>query len=668
MLRRAAASLIALTLVACDSSESVAPVVSRSLTTSAESKRYVVVLHDSVTDAPATAARLMLRGRGLTSRASFDIRGGSVITDDERTFTTVLRGYAQTLSDAAVNELRADPRVAYVEEDRIGHIDATQSNAPWSLDRIDQRALPLNSSYGYAQTGAGVRVYIFDTGLRYSHNDFGGRAQLGIDEVTPNGDGEDCHGHGTHVAGTVGGSTYGVAKNVSLYSVRVMGCNGSGNMSYAIAGLDWVIAQKQASPGTPMVVNMSLGSAPMQAVDDAVTRAVAAGIVVVAAAGNDSTDACTHSPARAPAAITTGASDRNDDVPPFSNTGRCVDLFAPGVQISSAYFGSNTQFATASGTSMAAPAVAGAAALYLAANPSATAAAVATAIVNNATSNVLSDLRDTRAPNKLLYTGFIGSGGSGGGNTGGGGSTSSSANASFTMNCVKLSCTFDASASTSAAKISSYSWKIGSTTATGVSVKKTLTSPAPIEVRLIIKDASKQVDTLTQQLTFTNAAPVAKATATCTLLACTFSSASSTDDYGITSVTWEYGNGKSGSAKKTGNVKYSYPASGTYSVRLIVADANGQADTATVSVSPVDNPPTAAFTATCAKLSCKLDGKASTDDGAIKSYAWDYGNGKTGKTAAATASYKTAGTYTIKLTVTDAAGQTSTLSKSVAVQ
>jgi subtilisin family serine protease len=656
--------MLALALVACDTSDTMSPPVVRTLSPANETRRYVVVLNDTVTDAPATTARLMLRGRGLTSRASFDIRGGNLAADDERTFTSALRGFSQTLSDAAVADLRADPRVAYVELDQIGHIDAmsTQPNATWSLDRIDQRALPLNNGYAYAQTGNGVRVYIFDTGIRYSHADFGGRARLGIDVVTPNGDGADCHGHGTHVAGTVGGSTYGVAKNVALYSVRVMGCSGSGNMSHAISGLDWVIAQKQASPSTPMVVNMSIGSEPMQAMDDAVTRAVAAGIVVVAAAGNDSTDACTHSPARAPKAITVGATARTDEVPAFSNTGRCVDLFAPGVGISSAYFGADNQFAIASGTSMAAPAVSGAAALYLEANAGATAASVGTALVSNATSNALSDLRDPNAPNKLLYTGFLNGGTTGGG----GGSNSSGANASFTMNCAKLACTFDAGASTGSGKLT-YTWKIGSVAATGVTVKKTMTSPAAIDVRLIIKDAAKNVDTVTQQLSFADAAPVAKATASCKLLVCTFSSTTSTDDYGITSLTWQYGNGKSGTAKKTGSVSYTYATSGTYTATLIVADVNGQADTTTVSVSPLDNPPTAAFTATCTKLVCKLDAKTSTDDGAMKSWAWTYGNNKTGTGQTASVTYAAKGTYTIGLTVTDAAGQTATTSKTVTV-
>jgi subtilisin family serine protease len=635
-----------------------------------ETRRYVVVLHDTVSDMQSTTASLMLRGRGLTSRASFDIRGGNVASDDERTFASAIRGFSQTLSDDAVAALRADPRVAYVEPDQVGHIDAasTQPNATWSLDRIDQRALPLNSSYAYALSGNGVRVYIFDTGVRYSHSEFGGRAQLGIDEVSPGGDGADCHGHGTHVAGTVGGSTYGVAKNVALYSVRVMGCNGSGNMSNAIAGLDWVIVQKQLSPSIPMVVNMSIGSEPMQAMDDAVARAVAAGIVVVAAAGNDSTDACTHSPARAPQAITAGASDRTDDVPAFSNTGRCVDLFAPGVQISSAYYGADNQFATASGTSMAAPAVTGAAALYLEANPSASAASVGGALVSNATSGALSHLRDASAPNKLLYTGFLSGGdaGGGGGGGGGGGSNPSGPTASFTMNCVKLSCTFDASGSTVTGK-TTYTWKIGSVAATGVSVKKALTSPARVDVRLIVKDASKAVDTLIKQLTFQDNAPVAHATVSCKLLVCTFGSGTSTDDWGITSVTWQYGTGKTGAAKKVGNASFTYPASGTYTATLIVADVNGQADTTTVSASPVDNAPTAAFTATCTKLVCKLDGKTSTDDGAIKTWAWDYGNGKTGKASTATVTYAAAGSYDIKLTVTDAAGQTSVLTKNVTV-
>ena len=315
------------------------------------------------------------------------------------------------MSDKEAAKLAADPRVQYVEEDSVVTIDTTQTGATWGLDRIDQRNLPLDGNYTYNTTASNVHAYIVDTGILTSHSQFGGRASVGVDEVGDGQNGIDCNGHGTHVSGTVGGSTYGVAKGVSLVAVRVLNCQGSGTNSGVIAGVNWV-AQNAIKPA---VANMSLGGGASQALDDAVTGAVNAGVVFCVAAGNGDSlgnpqDACTTSPARAAAAITVSATDNTDTKASWANYGTCVDIFAPGVNITSSWYSSTTATNTISGTSMATPHTCGAAALYLAGNTTATPAAVASALTTNATSGVVKS-PGTGSPNRLLYTAFIGGGG-----------------------------------------------------------------------------------------------------------------------------------------------------------------------------------------------------------------------------------------------------------------
>jgi subtilisin family serine protease len=278
--------------------------------------------------------------------------------------------------------------------------DTTQTNPPWGLDRIDQRNLPLNATYNYNWTGSGVRAYIIDTGIRTSHTQFGGRASAVFDAL--GGNGQDCNGHGTHVAGTVGGSTYGVAKSSLLRAVRVLDCNGSGSTSGVISGVDWVRQNFIA----PAVANMSLGGGVSSALDTAVNNLSNAGVTIAVAAGNSNANACNSSPARAANAITTGATTTTDARASFSNFGTCVDIFAPGSGILSAWFSSNTATATLSGTSMASPHVAGVAALYKQAVPSASATTVRNAIVNNATTNKVTNA-GTGSPNRLLYSLFF---------------------------------------------------------------------------------------------------------------------------------------------------------------------------------------------------------------------------------------------------------------------
>jgi subtilisin family serine protease len=319
-------------------------------------------------------------------------------------YTAALDGFSATLNQGQLNALQHNPAVAYIEQDQEVSVSTTQSNPTWGLDRIDQRNRPLDAAYNYTPTGSGVRAYIIDTGINTSHTDFGGRATSGYDAVD-GGAATDCNGHGTHVAGTVGSNTYGVAKGVSLVAVRVLDCAGSGTNSGVIAGMDWVTANHVK----PAVANMSLGGGASTAIDDAVNRMHNAGVTVVVAAGNENQNACNVSPSRAANAITVGATTSTDARASYSNWGSCVDVFAPGSGIKSTWYSSNTATNTIDGTSMASPHVAGIAALYLQGTPAATPAAVANAIVTTSTSGLVTGA-GTGSPNLLVYSLLTGGG------------------------------------------------------------------------------------------------------------------------------------------------------------------------------------------------------------------------------------------------------------------
>ena len=319
------------------------------------------------------------------------------------TYTSVIDGFAGKLSDKALAALRKNPNVAYIEPDRPVQLDATQSPATWGLDRIDQRNLPLNNSYTYNATGQGVTAYIIDTGVLASHSEFGGRVASGYTAINDGRGTTDCNGHGTHVAGTVGGSTYGVAKGVRLVPVRVLSCSGSGSNSGVIAGVDWVTQNHTA--GSPAVANMSLGGGISTALDTAVSNSIADGVTYALAAGNDSgANACNGSPSRVAAGLTVGSTTNTDARSSFSNIGSCLDIFAPGSSITSAWYTSNSATNTISGTSMATPHVAGAAALYLQSNPSASPATVSNALISSATTGKVTN-PGSGSPNRLLYVG-----------------------------------------------------------------------------------------------------------------------------------------------------------------------------------------------------------------------------------------------------------------------
>jgi subtilisin family serine protease len=353
---------------------------------------YIVVLEDRVAeDVDAVADDLVFKHRGRK----------------DHVYKSSLKGFSARLSEKEALALAADPRVAYVEEDAEVTAYATQSGATWGIDRVDQRNLPLSGTYTYNYDGTGVKAYIIDTGIKVGHTQFGSRRITGYDAVTSGGSADDCNGHGTHVAGTVGGSTYGLAKNVTLVAVRVLDCNGSGTNSGVIAGVDWVTSNHAS--GAPAVANMSLGGGASTALDDAVRRSIADGVTYAIASGNDNANACNYSPARVSEAITVNSTTSSDARSSFSNWGTCTDIFAPGSSITSAWYSSTTATNTISGTSMATPHVAGVVALYLDQFGYQSPANVASALINNSTANKVTSA-GTGSPNRLLYSLWSGGG------------------------------------------------------------------------------------------------------------------------------------------------------------------------------------------------------------------------------------------------------------------
>ncbi len=480
-------------------------------------------------------------------------------------YERAVQGFAADLSPAQVRALSADPRVRFVEPDGIMTTNATQVSPPWGLDRINQRNLPLTSSYTYPSTGAGVRFYGIDTGILFSHADFSGRASNGFDAVTPGGTGVDCNGHGTHTASTAAGTTYGVAKGMTIVGVRVLGCNGSGSTSGVIAGVDWV----RTNAIKPAVANMSLGGGFSQALNNAVANAVASGVVFSLSAGNSNVSACGSSPASEPSAITVGATTSTDARSSFSNFGTCVDIFGPGSGIVAAYIPSGT--ASLSGTSMSAPHVAGAAGLYLQQDPTATPAQVATALIGNATNGVITNV-GTGSPNKLLYMGFLN-----------GGAVNQPPVAAFTFSCSGLSCTFDGTGSTDDVGVTSYAWDFGdNTTGSGATPSHGYSAAGAYTVTLTVTDAGSLSNATSQSVTVSsgggNQAPVAVPLVTCVAgRRCTFDGRGSTDDQGVTRYEWrEASSGALRSTAATFTRQFNALGSKTWS--LTVFDAAGLSD------------------------------------------------------------------------------------------
>jgi len=425
-----------------------------------QTSSYIVVFQPSTVDAISVSASIEQQHQVRSVRYRYE---------------HAIQGFAADLTAEQARAIGADPRVQFVEPDGIVTTTATQNNPPsWGLDRIDQRNLPLSSSYTYPTTAPAVRFYGIDTGILYGHADFGSRASKGFDAVTAGGNAVDCNGHGTHTASTAAGTTYGVAKGMLIIGVRVLNCAGSGTNAGVIAGIDWV----RINGIKPAVANMSLGGGFSQALNNAVANAVASGIVFTVSAGNSNANACNFSPASTPTAITVGSSTITDARSSFSNIGTCLDLFAPGSNIRAAYIPSGT--AVLSGTSMSAPHVAGVVGLYLQQNPAATPAQVVSALITNATTGVITS-RGSGSPNRLLYMGFLN----------GGGGTNQPPVAIATSNCLAGgTCTFDGRGSTDDVAVTRYEWRgpAGSIISTAAQFSRTFTSPATRTYTLTVFD------------------------------------------------------------------------------------------------------------------------------------------------------------------------------------
>jgi PKD repeat protein len=587
---------------------------------------YIVTFKDDERDAPGLA-RQMVAQHGGTLR---------------HTYTAALKGFAAHLPAHAVEGLRRNPLIARVERDAL--VDATEAQASptWGLDRIDQRSLPLDRSYTYTFTGAGVTAYILDSGIRFDHAEFEGRAIRGTDVIGDGQNGADCRGHGRQ---------WGVAKKVTLVSVRILDCNGSGTVSGAIAGLDWVARNRKL----PAVANVSLGTSYNESLNAAVRGTIAAGVQVAIAAGNSNVDACTASPASTPEAVVVGAAGTADidDRQPFSNWGSCVDVFAPGAAIMSAWITDPASGILRSGTSMASPHAAGVMALWLSENPALTPAQLQQLIVSNATPNVVADAKSVNA--HMLQSVRSAT------------APTLSPSASFSASCSGLTCSFDASASRGgSASISRYDWAFGDGSAGGgVTGSRTYATGGSYTVTLTITNSQGATSQLSRAVSVNSAnqAPVARFTASCQLLACTFADASSDVDGSIMAWSWSFGDGTGSTFRSP---SHSLPTAGTYTVRLTVTDNAGATASASQSVTVSAAPPTAEFMYACTGTECRFtDG--STSASGIRQWSWSFGEGGTSTLQNPSYRYAAPGTYTARLDVVDDVGVRSSTSKVVTV-
>ena len=524
---------------------------------------YIVLLKKDVKDVDAATEELMWNRRSAI----------------EQTYRYALKGFAAKLSQAQADSISRNPKVALVQPDiRVKAQAATiQSDPDWGLDRMDEHAYPLDDRYAYGATGAGVNVYVIDGGVRLTHEEFGGRAHFAFDAF--GGSGTDCQGHGTHVAGTIAGGTYGVAKKANIYSVKVLDCNGNSELSKIVAGVDWVTGHRKL----PAVANMSLGSVANSIFDDFVRESIASGVTYVTSAGNDNSSACNQSPARVSQVITVASTDPNDYRSSWSNYGSCVDIFAPGNSITSAFNTSDYATRVMGGTSMASPHVAGAAALYLSVHPSASPSTVQSALLANSTYGYVKNA--SGSPNRIIYTGFITSSStttSDPAPTTSDGSTSSSGSsdptASFTYSCSGTTCTFDASTSTAPLGVLARTWMFGDGSQAGsAKVTKTYASAGTYTVKFYIYDLKMNYALVTKSVTTGTSGTGSETTATSPTSSTTWSykcgtnrvcdfDARALEDAGGYAFSWYFGDGTQAGSSHVSEKWYA--KSGSYTVKM----------------------------------------------------------------------------------------------------
>ncbi|AHG88329.1 peptidase S8 and S53 subtilisin kexin sedolisin [Gemmatirosa kalamazoonensis] len=577
------------------------------------------------------------------------------------------RGFVAPLTPTEAAAVAGDARVAYSEPPRTVTLDDVAawtapvgrgvfgqhtallglSAPPWALDRITQRALPLDGAATFTGDGDGVTIYVVDTGVRASHAEYAGRVTYGPDYIDGGTTSGDCNGHGTKVASDAAGATMGTARQADIVAVRVLDCAGSGSSVGIVQAIDWVIDQVRRHPG-PAVINMSLGiTGVCVPVNQAVAQATQAGIAVVVAAGNSDANACGFSPAGEPTAITVGATDVSDNRASFSNWGSCVDLWAPGANVDGADASGDHAYAPWSGTSAASPYAAGVATLYLAQFPAATPAQVSAALGAGATSGAIRGANVTN--NRLLYLPASGSAPNPGTAGGTPGTFVSPPTARASITCARRSCTFDGRASTDAERIAKWAWTYGET---GTGSTATTTHKYQVDgtyiARLTVTNARGLTASRQDTVRVTDGAPTARATVTCTGWTCRFDASRSTDDGKVTRYAWTYGDGSASAGTAT---SHAYRTAGTYAATLTVTDDVGQSSQVQISAATTPRPPTATARVTCTGRTCTFDASASRDDIGIASYTWDFLDGSLQTGGRVTRSYSTAGTKQFRLTV-----------------